>query len=71
MGTATRNTRESFQLILNVMMKAKIIIRGARTQIRMIIWNAVCTLVTSVVSRVTRPDVEYLSIFENEKSCML
>ena len=38
----------------------------ARTHMRSIIWNAFCRLVTSVVIRVTRPAVEYLSMYENK-----
>ena len=45
-------------------------ISGGRTAIRMIIWNAFCTFVTSVVIRVTRPAVENLSILEKENSCI-
>ncbi len=41
-------------------------ISGGLTAIRMIIINAFCKLVTSVVKRVTKPAVENLSIFENE-----
>ena len=33
--------------------------------------NAICTLETSVVNRVTSDEVENRSIFENEKSCTL
>ncbi len=46
---------------------AKTSIRGERTAVRMIIIKAICTLVTSVVRRVTREEVENLSMFENEK----
>ncbi len=38
---------------------------------RMSIMNAFCTLVISVVIRVTRPGTLNLSMLENEKVCML
>ena len=44
---------------------------GALTAIRIIIWNAFCRLVTSVVMRVTRPAVLNLSMFENENCWIL
>ena len=47
-----------------------IIMAGARTAMRIIIWKAFWTLVTSVVSRVTRPAVEYLSMLAKLKSWM-
>ena len=40
---------------------------GARTVTRNICWKACCRFCTSVVIRVTRPDVEYLSMSENAK----
>ena len=43
---------------------------GALTQIRMDIWNACCTFVTSVVILVTSPAVENLSILEKENACI-
>lgn len=41
-------------------------ISGGRMAMRMIIWYAFCMFVTSVVRRVMRPAVEYLSMLENE-----
>ena len=64
---ATTNTMVSEPLMADAMMRAKTRWTGARTHIRSIIWKAFCTLVTSVVMRVTRPAVEYLSMLEKEK----
>ena len=58
-------------LIVNAMMRAKRIINGARIATRMIIIKALWMFMTSVVSRVTRPAVENLSMLEKEKSWML
>ena len=44
---------------------------GARMAMRTIIMKAFCTLVTSVVSRVTKEAVENRSTFLKEKSCTL
>ena len=44
----------------------KIMVNGARTETRRIIWKAFCRLLTSVVMRVMSPDVENLSMFPNE-----
>ena len=51
------------------MMNEKMIIRGERIAVRIIIMNAICTLLTSVVIRVTSDADENLSMFSNEKSC--
>ena len=67
---ATRNTMVSERLTMEAMISAKTRWTGARTHMRSIIWNAFCRLVTSVVIRVTRPAVEYLSMLENEKCWM-
>ena len=53
-------------LIVNAMIIAVSMENGARTNIRSSIIYAFCTFVTSVVSLVTSPGGEYLSIFENE-----
>ena len=55
----------------NAMITEKIIIIGLLTATRMIIMNAICTLVMSVVIRVTSEGVENLSMFSKEKSCTL
>ena len=68
-GTTTTNIKAKGPPITKAMTMEKIIIKGARTAVRMIIINAICTLPTSVVSRVTRLDVEKWSMLEKEKSC--
>ena len=45
-------------------------ISGARTAMRMDIMKAICTLLMSVVRRVTREAVENLSMFSKEKCWM-
>ena len=65
---ATRKTTDSSALIINAMNMALISVIGALVNIRIIIWNAICTFVTSVVRRVTRPAVEKWSILEKENS---
>ena len=69
--SATKN----IVLIVGLMIKhitiLHIIISGALTAILRSIWYAFCTLVTSVVIRVIRPAVLYLSILENAKFCIL
>ena len=67
---AARKMRLSSRLMKKHMAMLVIRVRGARTAMRMIIWKAFCTLVTSVVSRVTSPAVLNLSMLENEKSWM-
>ena len=47
------------------------IMTGERNATLTSIMYAIWILVTSVVIRVTRLDVENLSILENEKSCIL
>ena len=64
-------TNDKFLFIENAIIKANIIITGPLTNSLIIIWNAFWTFVTSVVSLVTKLDVENLSIFVNEKFCML
>ena len=68
-GTSARKIHASVVLMVNAMTKENISMMGERTATRMIIINAICTLVTSVVIRVTRLDVENLSMFAKEKSC--
>ena len=65
-GIATKKTADSFKLIDITINKANIIIIGPLTKILIIIWKAICTLVTSVVIRVTKLEVENLSIFSKE-----
>ena len=65
-GSVYRNTMEMRPFTENAITMEKISVIGARTAIRMIIWNAFCTLLTSVVRRVMMDDVLNLSIFANE-----
>ena len=48
--------------MINAMVKAKINTSGARTAIRMIIIKACCTLLISVVRRVTSEELENSSM---------
>ena len=68
---AVRKTALNSALIKKHIAMLKISISGARTAMRRIICQAFCRLVTSVVMRVTRPAVLYLSMFEKEKACTL
>ena len=52
--------------IMNVITDANIKSIGARTSILIHIWNASCTLLTSVVIRVIRLAVEKLSMLAKE-----
>ena len=65
-ATATTNTSDSEPPMTTAMNMANTRCTGARTHMRKIIWKAFCTLVTSVVMRVTRPAVENLSMLEKE-----
>ena len=53
------------------MTKAKISTSGARTAMRMMSMNACCTLVTSVVRRVTSEELENASMLANENVWIL
>ena len=53
------------------MTRDKMIMIGALTSIRMVIIYAIWMLVISVVSLVTRLEVEKWSMFLNENSCIL
>ena len=65
-GTSARNTHEMVTLTVKDMTSEKMSMNGQRIATRMIIMYAICTLVTSVVWRVTRDEVEKRSIFANE-----
>lgn len=65
--TAIRNIALRRGLMIRHMAKLNTRFSGARTATRITIINAFCTLVISVVIRVTRPGTLNLSIFENEK----
>ena len=69
-GRAIRNTMLSRLLILTAMITANTSMIGARNAMRISIWNAFWTLVTSVVSLVTREAVLNLSMFLKEKLCV-
>ena len=65
--TAIRNMALKRGLMIRHMAKLKTRFSGARTATRISIINAFCTLVISVVIRVTRPGTLNLSILEKEK----
>ena len=65
-GRVKTKTRLIRALIVIAMMIEKISVSGARTAMRRMVWNAFCTLVTSVVSRVMMEEVLNLSMFEKE-----
>ena len=68
---AMRKVRLSSTLMIMHMTKLNTRVRGERTAMRMIIMKAICTLVMSVVIRVTRPGTLNLSMLEKEKVWML
>ena len=55
-------------MIVKVIIQESTIIIGALARRRILIMYAICTLVTSVVIRVTRLDVEKWSMFLKENS---
>ena len=68
-GVTHRKMAASCGLMRKAITKEKTSITGARKSMRLRIWKAICTLVTSVVMRVTRLAVEKRSMLEKEKSC--
>ena len=68
---AMRNRIDAGLLMVSVMIHDRMIINGALASRRILIIYACCTLVMSVVIRVTSPEVEKWSIFLKEKSCTL
>ena len=66
-GMTTTKVKASFPAMTKAMVTAKISISGQRMAVRMIIMYAICTLDTSVVSRVTSEEEEKRSIFAKEK----
>ena len=64
-GTTNRKMNAILPPITNAITNANISISGQRMAMRMIIMYAFWTLVTSVVSRVTRDEVEKRSMFSN------
>ena len=70
MSRATTKIILIFRLMNTHMKTLNTRFSGARTEMRISIWNACCRLCTSVVIRVMRPPLEYLSMFENENVWM-
>ena len=68
-GTTTTKVIASLPPIRNAMMIENVSISGARTAMRISIMNAICTLLISVVRRVTSDEVENLSMLLNAKVC--
>ena len=66
-GITTTKISASLPPMMNDMTTAKMSIRGLRIATRMSIMYAFCTLLTSVVRRVTREEEEKWSMFSNEK----
>ena len=71
MGMQPTKTSDSLASMLKDTTSENASITGARMAMRMIIWKAICTLLTSVVSRVTMLAVENLSILAKEYVCTL
>jgi len=67
-GKMHRKIIAIFGLMVIAMITENRIISGVRTARRISSWYAFCTLVTSVVIRVTRDDAENLSISAKAKS---
>ena len=61
----TKDVARAPPMIYAIIMQ-KMSIRGALIAVLIIIIKDICTFATSVVSRVTRDDVENLSIFSKE-----
>ena len=70
-GTIPRKIRAIWTLMRHAITMENTIMRGTRTAMRIIMPKAFCTLVTSVVMRVTREDVEKRSMSAKEKSWTL
>ena len=70
-GMATANTSESVPPLCHTMIMAKMNMMGALTQMRIIIWNDICTFCTSVVILVISDGVENLSISAKENDMTL
>ena len=71
MISATRNTSDSRASIMRHMRIDNTSLNGALTLTPISCWKALCSEFTSVVMRVTRPAVEYLSMSEKASRCML
>jgi len=70
-GTMARSKSAIGTLMVSVMIHDRTIMIGALASRRMVNIYAICTLVISVVSLVTRLGVEKWSIFPKEKSWIL
>ena len=68
-GTITTKLVASAPPMIYAMTTEKMSISGERTAMRISIINDICTLLTSVVMRVTSEEEENLSIFSKEKPC--
>ena len=71
MGIRISSATEISTLIVRIITRERIIIIGALASSLTLIIYASCTFVISVVSLVTRLEVEKWSMFLNEKSCIL
>ena len=67
----TAKTTESFGLRIIAIISDAIIIPGARSAMRIIMFIRFCICVTSFVRRVTREPVENLSMFSKENVWIL
>ena len=67
-GMATRKTLESFRLMDTASTRAEMSITGARTSRRMPIIRDICSMLQSLVRRVTREAVENFSMLRKEKA---
>ena len=67
-GNATRNTRLSFKLMETASTRAETSITGARTSSRILIIRDICSILQSLVRRVTREAVENFSILRKENA---
>ena len=70
-GSATAKTTASSGLMEIAIPSARMSMTGARTSTLITIMYDICTLVMSVVRRVTRPAVLKRSRFAKLKSCIL
>ena len=69
-GITITKVSASLPPMINAIMTANRNISGERTAMRMSIMKVICTLLISVVMRVTSEAEEKRSIFSNEKLCM-
>ena len=67
-GIATRKTLESLRLMDTASTRAEMSITGARTSRRMPIIRDICSMLQSLVRRVTREAVENFSMLRKEKA---